>query len=111
MKNNSTARERNQQTSGTLLDKLKRVLGFDIASAEYGYAYDPQFGHTAASRVPAQWTGSGADDPFGAVDHTRTASADVIRHADFSTKPLCARTGQTPRHARRQTRPNNTPDA
>lgn len=56
MNSNSTAAERRQQTPGSLLSKVKRMLGFDIASDAYRFGRDPQFGYTAASRIPDKWT-------------------------------------------------------
>ena len=34
---------------------LKRLAGLDILSEKYAYAYDPQAGYVAASRVADQW--------------------------------------------------------
>ena len=35
---------------------LSRLIGLDTLSAQYAYADDPMFGHTAASRVADRWT-------------------------------------------------------
>jgi assimilatory nitrate reductase catalytic subunit len=40
----------------SLLSKLARSLGFDIARKKYAYARDPQFGHISESRVADTWT-------------------------------------------------------
>ena len=39
----------------TLLAKVKRLLGIDIASEKYAYSHDPLFGHISESRVADTW--------------------------------------------------------
>ncbi len=40
----------------TLLGRVKRMLGLDIAKGKYAYAHDPRFGYLSASRVADTWT-------------------------------------------------------
>ena len=33
----------------------RRLLGIDIMAEKYAYGYDPEFGYTAANKIPEKW--------------------------------------------------------